>query len=358
MRRQHFEALRPVCPVCRSKPDPADSPLQIASVLREDRGHMVEGVLNCTHPQCLREYPIIDGIPLILSNIRAYLAANIQQVAGRDDLSPVIESILGDCCGQGHPFDTIRQQLSSYAWDHYADLDPHEQPGNPKPGSVLRVLDDALAAMNTQPTGPMIDIGCSVGRTAFALAEKFDQLVLGVDLHYPMLRLASGVLRAGVVRYPRKRNGVVYDRREFPASFKRAENVDFWACDAAALPFKDQTFAAATAMNVLDSVQSPLDLLQSLARVLVRDGKAAIACPYDWSSAATPIEGWIGGHSQRGPSGGASDAMLRSMLGSDNYGLENFRIVSEKDGLNWSVRLHDRSAVEYKVHLVVAQTGK
>jgi hypothetical protein len=52
-----------------------------------------------------------------------------------------------------------------------------------------------------------------------------------------MLRLASEVLRRGVVRYPRRRAGLVYDQREFPARFANIENVDFWACDATALHF-------------------------------------------------------------------------------------------------------------------------
>ena len=80
---------------------------------------------------------------------------------------------------------------------------------------------------------------------------------LGIDLNFAMLRLASEVLRTGRVSYPRRRVGVVYDRREFPARFANAESVDFWACDAAALPFPAGTFSLAVNMNVLDCVSSP-----------------------------------------------------------------------------------------------------
>ena len=79
--------------------------------------------------------------------------------------------------------------------------------------------------------------------TSFALAEGEDRLVLGVDLSFPMLRLASEALRREQVRYPRRRVGVVYDARELDVSFPRMEAVDFWAADAIALPWHRATGA-------------------------------------------------------------------------------------------------------------------
>ncbi|MEZ4525337.1 MAG: hypothetical protein R2941_05385 [Desulfobacterales bacterium] len=75
----------------------------------------------------------------------------------------------------------------------------------------------------------MIDMGCSVGRAAFELARTADDIVLGVDMNFAMLRLASCVLRDGKTAYPRKRTGLVFDRREFPLCLEGREKVDFWA---------------------------------------------------------------------------------------------------------------------------------
>ena len=211
----------------------------------------------------------------------------------------MIEGLLGDCCGPGSSYDTTRQHLSTYAWDHYGDLD-RKRPGEPRPGSVLRVLERGLELAGDLPAGPILDLGCAVGRSSFALAGDSDRLVLGVDLSFPMLRLASEALRRGRVRYPRRRVGVVYDAREIPVSFPRMEAVDFWAVDAIDLPFNEGTFAAVVALNVLDCVASPHDLLASLPRLLEPGGKAILSTPYDWSPRATPIEAWLGGHSQRG----------------------------------------------------------
>lgn len=356
MRRQHLESFKPVCPVCRSAPDQF-SALELAVVIKEDDEHVVEGLLHCSNKNCQREYPIIDGIPLIIKDIRTYLTENAFQVFQRSDLSETLESVMGDCLGHGSTFDAIRQHLSSYAWDHYADLDPDEPSGDAKPGSMIRLLERGLelADVSSAEPGPILDAGCSVGRSTFALAAKLNRPVLGIDLNFPMLRLAGRVLREGIVRYPRRRVGVVYDRRKFPVSFRNSRHVDFWACDATALPFADNQFSAAVSMNLLDCVHSPVEFLTSLAAVLREDGPAIIASPYDWSASATAAEGWIGGHSQRGPDAGASEPLLRKLLTPGQpQSLQRLRLVAE-DNCRWHVRMHDRSMVSYESHLVVAR---
>jgi SAM-dependent methyltransferase/uncharacterized protein YbaR (Trm112 family) len=332
-------------------------PLRLAHVAREESGHIIEGVLHCSNPQCLREYPIVDGIPLIVRNIRQYVADNMLAIYGRRDLGECIETMLGDACGPASGFEVIRQQLSSYCWDHYADFDQSEVMEEPRPGSVARILKAGLELVGAIPNGPILDVGCSVGRGTFTLAEGVDQLVLGVDLHFPMLRLASDILRRGRVRYDRRRVGLVYDRREFTASFESSTRVDYWACDAAALPLATGAFSLAVGLNVLDCVYSPIELLNSISRILKPGGKVLLACPYDWSAGATPFEAWLGGHSQRSPMKGSSIDVLGSLLtpGAHPSSIAELKRITERDGVSWHVRLHDRSTMIYKVHLVVAQ---
>jgi SAM-dependent methyltransferase/uncharacterized protein YbaR (Trm112 family) len=359
LRRSHLESLAPLCPVCRTRG--AESPIALADIYREEGEQVVEGALRCTDPGCLSEFPILDGIPLLLPNLRAYVAGSIDQIYPRTDLSAAMESLLGDCCGPGSAFDITRQHLSTYAWDHYADLDPEEVPGDSTaaPGSALRVLARALSLAGDLPPGPILDLGCGPGRTSFALANQGVTRcqVLGVDLGFPLLRLASTVLRQAQMRYPRRRVGGVYDRRDFPVRLAGSEAVDFWACDASALPFSDGTFAAIVALNVLDCVPSPYDLLAALPRLLAPGGKALLTCPYDWSPGATPVEAWIGGHSQRGPAQGASEPALRALLtpGTHPAAIQGLRIVAEEESVPWRVRLHERSAVDYRVHLMVVR---
>ena len=364
MKLTHFEALRPICPLCQ-RTTGEEHALALGRVLTTEGEHILEGVVVCTGASCRREYPIIDGVPLLIPALRAYVAQNASQLLQRSDLSETVESILGDCCGQGSPLDQTRQYLSSYTWGHYADLDPAEDP--PARPALLSLLDEGLALAGLRSAqgapepphdGPILDAGCSVGRTSFELAERFPgRLVIGVDLGFSMIQLAARALRRGELSYPRRRGGLVYDRRSFPVRFDRASQVDFWACDAQALPFRTGSVALATSFNLLDCVGSPYEHLQALARVLAPEAAAIIATPYDWSVTATAIEGWIGGHSQRGPERGDSAAALRALLtpGAHPASIPGLRLDGEAPSLPWTVRVHDRSRMEYAVHLVVAR---
>lgn len=304
------------------------------------------------------EYPIIDGVPIIVPDLRNYVSQNIIPILSRGDLSDTTESLLGDCCGPGSALDSYRQHLSTYTFDHYGDLDPAEPRDSPVlPGSVLELLKRGFSHIDERVEGPAIDLGCAVGRTSFELAKSVDDLILGVDLNFAMLRTAAAILHQGRVTYPRRRVGIVFDKREFPVVLEGSSKVDFWACDATSLPFADESFSLAASLNVIDCVQSPYDHLKELGRILKPKGGALVSAPYDWNVNATPVEAWLGGHSQRSESQGASEVMLRSLLagGEHPYAIQELELVSESEAVPWTLRLHDRSFMNYQVHLLVVR---
>lgn len=331
----------------------------LATVIHETDDAVMEGVIQCPDSACRLEYPIVDGIPILAPQIKNYLSDNFFALTARSDLSETLEGLLGDGMGPGTWFDSTRQHLSTYTWDNYGDLDPDESPTAVQPGSAVRCLERGLDLMDGDPGTPVIDLGCSVGRTAFTLADRTEGLVLGIDLNISMLRLAQRVLHDGCVRYSRRRVGIVYDRREFQVDFPSSDRVDFWACDALTLPFADSSFELAVAMNVLDAVASPLDFLKAVRNAVRANGRAILTTPYDWTPGVTPPEAWIGGHSQRGPDAGASEPFLRSLLtpGAHPQSVEGLELLAEAD-VPWHTRLHDRSTVSYANHLVVVANTK
>jgi SAM-dependent methyltransferase len=136
--------------------------------------------------------------------------------------------------------------------------------------------------------------------------------------------------------------------------------VDFWACDAMALPFVDATIDVVAALNVLDCVAEPRRLLASLAASLRPNGRLLLASPYDWSTRATPVETWIGGHSQRAAHRGAAEPFLRALLttGEHPQSIVGLRLLQETAAWPWQTRLHDRSSVNYRSHLLaLTRTG-
>jgi SAM-dependent methyltransferase/uncharacterized protein YbaR (Trm112 family) len=373
LRLSHFEALRPFCPVCKYRGLKEEYPLQIGTVSSESENQIVEGILVCSNSLCQSEYPILDGVPILLPNLRSYISENIFHIVSRTDLGEVADSILGDCCSQGSVLDSMKQHLSCYVWGHYSDLDPNESSDSIENASVLHILEQGLALESAQSDvgstsaastefGPTLDIGCGPGRTTIAIAEKTQRIALGIDLNFSMLRLASTILRKKRISYPRRRVGLVYDRREFDVPFSGLDLVDFWACDGLALPFSKGVFERVIGMNILDSVAAPQSLLSSIARVLRPNGSAVLACPYDWTASVTPVEAWIGGHSQRNETSGECAPWLRRILANTseptNDSEPTLRLVSELDGLPWTVRMHDRSSMQYHVHLVHARRSR
>jgi SAM-dependent methyltransferase/uncharacterized protein YbaR (Trm112 family) len=352
VRRHLLETLQPLCAHCLQQYGTAQR-LIVQAEIRADATTIDQGLLRCPDPACQLEYPIIDGIPFLVPDVRRVLAEQLPAIEARDDLSPVLESVLGDAAGQGSHYDARRQHLSIYGWDAYADLvDP--APTAPEgAGSALRCLEAGCELLDSLD-GPVLDLGCGAGRTTFALAARSSAVALGIDLNFSMLRLAARLQRTGSARFPLRRSGLVYDPCEVRYPDAVAAPVDFWLCDALALPLVPGAFGTVVALNLLDCVPAPLALLGAIRRMLAHGGQALLATPYDWATGATPVEGWIGGHSQRGPVRGDPAELLRRLLrpGAHPQALDGFEVLGELENQPWQTRLHDRSTMQYQDHVL------
>ncbi len=349
MHREHFDRLRPICPTCRARTGQI-SALALGSVVSADDDDVREGVLVCTEASCLREHPIVDGIPIVLSDLQSWAAHQVNAVFRRDDFSPFIESLLGDAVGPGSDLDTERSTLSAYGRVHWGDFDPDAP--LPRDASFAHLVETALHLLSGLPTGVWIDLGCAVGRGTRELACRTGALSVGVDLSFAMLRVAERARRESRVVFPQKRVGMVFDRREFSVADMPAGLMSYWCCDVGNLPFADATFDGALSLNVLDCVASPLQHLAELGRVLRAEAPGLMSTPYDWSPNATPLADWLGGHSQRGDAHGSSAAELRRVLGALDLGLS---IVAERDPVPWRVYVNERASMDYALHMLHVQ---
>ena len=343
-----------MCPTCRAAGRGAPG-LTIGTVLDERDGDVLEGMLLCSSPACQCEYPILDGVPIITADVRVQVAHQLPILRARTDLSPVMDSLLGDCAGPGSDFMRTRYQVSSYARGHYGDLDP-DAPA-PREGSLAALVDTGLGMLSQPLRGAWLDVGCSVGRATFELAARTGELVLGVDLNLAMLAVARRVALTGRVTHVLRRLGIVYDQRSFEVDLGHRDRVDFWACDAMALPFADAGLDGAISFNVTDCIASPLTHLIEMGRVLRPGAEVVLTTPYDWSETVTPLESWIGGHSQRGPSAGEGTNEMRRVL-SDRMpaGADpGLRLFAERESVPWHVYVHARATMRYQVHAVAAR---
>lgn len=356
MRRSSFEVLRPACPACRSR-ERVDSPLFIATAETGTDADIDCGILQCG--RCSGEFPVIDGMAILVPDVRRFVEDNLFYLMARTDLPPAVESLLGDAAGASSGLQSIRQHMSSYVWDHWGDHDPAEQgeaAGGARPGSVARALERGLSMLSGKlPDGPILDLGCGPGRVAAELAARTGRLVVAADLSVALARVARRVVADGIVEYPNRRVGVVYDRRRFSVAVPGSEKVEVWICDALNLPFKDETFALATAMNLIDCVTEPRSALSELGRVIRPGGEALIALPFDWTDRVTGMEHWLGGHSQRGWHQGRAEDVLDLLLSDGEMAAGPLRRTGEAAEIPWHVRLHDRSCMHYTCRMVSAR---
>jgi len=345
LKRSHLSAFAPTCPTCRNH-----APLVVGNVEAEQDRDIEFGTLHCPSPACQCEYPIVDFIPVIVPDLAALMAQRGVDFFARADLPASVESLLGDALGPDGWFDVLRQGFSTYGWDAYGDLGPDHSPVGLQPGAARRCL-ERLLALGEVPAGGSraVDLGCGGGRTSFALAAHMkDALVLGVDTNFGLLRMARGAA-AGRVRYPLRRIGLVYDRQDFAVSLTGAGRVDFWVMDALALPLPPASMDVVAALNLLDCVADPHQLLTAMAGLLRPAGRALLATPFDWSVRATRVDNWIGGHSQRADHAGGAEVFLRSLLAQMAPGL---RVVGSEHEFAWQTRLHARSSVQYLAYLL------
>jgi SAM-dependent methyltransferase len=349
--RQHVDRLRPVCPTCRASG--RDAPLlALSTVVRCAGDDVLEGALVCPEPRCRREHPIIDGIAVVVADLVSWASHQLDAVLRRDDLSPFVESLLGDAAGPGSGWDRDRSALSASGRAHWGEGDPEEPLAHGE--GFLPLLTAALDLLGEVPGGPWADLGCAGARGAVELARRGDAVVAGVDLDFSMLRMAERVRREGRAVFPLRRVGLVYDRRDLPVPDVPRERLSFWCSDVGLLPFADGTFAGALSLNVVDCVPSPLAHLAELGRILAPGAPVLLSSPYDWSVTATPPAQWLGGHSQRSEAHGSSAAELRRILSADApAGLDTgLTIVAEQDRVRWRVPVNERACMEYAAHLL------
>ena len=129
------------------------------------------------------------------------------------------------------------------------------------------------------PPGPVLDIGCAVGGGVFGLCALTDGPVLGIDVNWPLLKIARHACDTGRVTFPVRQSGVHYDRRSGLLPGADRHRADVWVADALALPFAAGTFGQAVSLNVLDCISDPVRMVSELARSLAPGGGYLVSTP-------------------------------------------------------------------------------
>lgn len=305
---------------------------------------VVEGILRCENAACGQRYPIVDGIPILVRDPAQLLCG--QPMALAMSLRPETLALLVQGATDDAPLFRVLEHLSIYLDAHWGDC---AQPQKSQPLSSQmwggQALFSALHAAfsSASPARLCVELGCGVGR-GLAQLRRNSSLSIGVDLHLPALRAARRLLRGEALPFARRTLGRYFEPATIqPCAPSGPYGAVALICgDALDPPLAPETAERVVALNLLDSVSQPPQLLSVLDGLCVLGGELFLTSPYSWQTSVV-AEG-----ARLGDLNGDAGQALRSQL-QTGFGLRGaYSLLSQSD-LLWELRRDARSLHRYSV---------
>jgi SAM-dependent methyltransferase len=322
-----------LCPGCRTL---ADDRLDVRTLERAG------DVLWC---ECGRRYPIVDGVPIVMVDPTAYLVHEIASIVERD-LPAEVAALLVETGPDDAPYARLLEHLSIYLDAHWGDR-ANPPPDGPGPAFAAHALVERVAARSGQRVEFAIELGCGVGRVVAELAAGADHVV-GLDLHFGALRRARRLLAGDPLTYNRRVVGRHYQSATVSAGDRSVDGERVtWLCgDALDPPLLPQQFDRVVALNLLDSVKRPPQLLSVLDGLCAPGGEILLSSPYAWQTGVVDEDARLGGAN---PAHDIAELLQTGRNLSARYEIE------EQAELSWTLRKDARTAVSYRVHYLRAR---
>lgn len=269
-----------------------------------------------------------DGIPLLVSDREAYLESF------GEDLEADLTAM---------PFSTL-MVLARYLPMLLAPKAP-----------LRRAVREGLRRhMRVDKVGLAVELGCAVGADLRSLSALADE-VIGVDLSIGLLRAARAQLAGEPVPLLERVEGRSFTTGE-PIQLPALSNVTVAVGNALDPPLFAEVADISIAVNLLDTVSSPINLVGQLDAILARDGLLLIATPLSWNEAITPMEEALGGGTDPDWVRLGTPAGLVELLGGRMRELPYLRYdILEQREVPWTVRDHSRLIASYDVHVLIAR---
>jgi len=189
--------------------------------------------------------------------------------------------------------------------------------------------------------GRALDLGCSVGGSAFQLAKHYEQVV-GIDFSQHFVDAASSMASKGSADYEILKQGQIFLKRtaKVPANIDRSR-VSFQQGDACNLNAATLgTFDLILASNLLCRLPDPKKFLLEISRFLAPGGTLVLVSPYSWLEEYTPVKEWFGGKmSEKDPSKAIdSFEAVKDFIAQNHLPL----VMTHKEDIPFLIREHER----------------
>jgi uncharacterized protein YbaR (Trm112 family)/SAM-dependent methyltransferase len=313
-----------ICPGCRTL---RDGRLDVRTMDR------VGEVLTC---ECGRRYPIIDGVPIVLADPTGYFRNDAMTLVERD-LPVAVAAALVETVPDDAPYARLLEHVSIYLDAHWGDR------AAPVDGFALREVIDRLAGLPRVEHAA--ELGCSAGRLVAELAKTAEHVV-GLDLQFGTVRRARKLLAGEPVEYGRRMIGRHYAPVRVTAGDLATDRVTLLCGDALDPPLLPRSYQRVVAINLLDSVANPQQLLSVLDGMCERGGELILSSPYSWQSSVMAEHHRLGGADPA--------ATVRGRLTGGIDLTARYEIVEDAE-LGWPLRRDARSTLTYRIHYLRAR---
>lgn len=196
----------------------------------------------------------------------------------------------------GNPYETdalLDQYMEFHYGESYFGIENYPQ----------RCADLCIRATEGRERNRALDLGCSVGRSAFELARVF-RSVTALDLSTRFIDSANQLKKQGVFDYSVAVEGDFTLARRADLSALQladtAERVELSTGDACNLDERYTNYDLVFAGNLIDRLYDPESFLRSIQERLNPGGFLVISTPYTLLEEFTPRENWLAKFDQAG----------------------------------------------------------
>jgi SAM-dependent methyltransferase/uncharacterized protein YbaR (Trm112 family) len=291
-------------------------------------------VLAC---ECGRRYPIVDGVPIVMNGLADFLHGELATVVERD-LPTEVAALLVEGGGDDAPYAQLLEHLSIYLDSHWGD---HAEP--PADDGGLAAIIDRLALLPRVSLA--VELGCSVGRVVAELARRAEHVV-GLDLQFGAVRRARRILDGERLPYNRRIIGRRYMTARVSAGDRAAPGVTLLCGDALDPPLIPRSYDRVVALNLLDSISNPRQLLTVMDALCATGGELILSSPYTWKSSVMADADRLGDFDPA--------AAVRAILRDGTELMARYAIEDEAE-LPWTLRRDARSSLSYRAHYIRAR---
>jgi SAM-dependent methyltransferase/uncharacterized protein YbaR (Trm112 family) len=335
-----------VCPKCRKLvlDKLIQFPLKLSITQKQDK-FVEEGFFVCTNPQCKTQYPIIDGVPIIVKDLKDWIKGHIGATSLDDPVNtPELEAYLNNAIPQSN----LKSLAAQYMNTHYGEYTNSKnlyQDNNKKYWKTIQTFTKS----KHRSYNLSLELGCSVGRFTFEIAKQ-SKIAVGLDSNFYAIKEAVSIQRnRGKIFFEEKTRTL--EKREVNGRINVSENVFFLVGDALDPPFRMESFDFIAALNLIDTIKVPLTLLGQMDALLSPEGELLVGSPYCWNAQITDPAEWL----ETNPV--ASPEMVRSILEGKISTQCGFRYKIEKEiqNLVWSIKNLDSHYSIFLSHLILAK---